>query len=78
MAAQIPRGPSPDEQVLAVLVTELASGRLPADVRDIFCSARLIGNPNKPSGTRPIAIGETLRRKLGREMSHQTVPGQRS
>ena len=66
MAAHIPRGPTPDEQrlqeVLAVFVSELAFGRLPPEVRDIFCSARLIGIPKKPSGTRPIAIGETLRR----------------
>ena len=50
MAAHIPRGPNPNEQrrheVLAALVYDVAFGRL-------------IAFPKKPSGTRPIANGET-------------------
>jgi hypothetical protein len=37
-------------------------GKPPAELRDIFCAARLIALPNKPNGVRTIAVGETFRR----------------
>ena len=36
-------------------------GELSAEQRDLFCGARLIPVSKKPSGIRPVAVGETLR-----------------
>jgi len=46
---------------LAKFASLFASGRLPPHCR-VLCQARLIALPKKPSGVRPIAVGETLRR----------------
>jgi hypothetical protein len=65
MVAHIPLGSGADEVLLESLTklgTSLASGKLPDDVRDLFCAARLIALPKKPTGVRPIAVGETFRR----------------
>ena len=66
MAAHLPTGPSAEEQhllaVLARFCSALAFGRLPLEVRDVLCACNLFGLPKKPTGVRPIAVGETLRR----------------
>ena len=66
MAAHLPLGPSGDEvrllEVVSTLCSAIALGKLPAELRDVFCAARLIALPKKPSGVRPIAVGETFRR----------------
>ena len=49
-------------QALAIFATDFVNGRLPEQARGWFCGARMIGIPKKPSGVRPIAVGETLRR----------------
>ena len=66
MAAHIPVGSGAQEQrllsCLASFCSTLAFGKLPTELRDLFCAARLIALPKKPNGVRPIAVGETLRR----------------
>ena len=46
---------------LASFASAFASGGLPLYCR-VLCQARIIALPKKPTGVRPIAIGETLRR----------------
>jgi hypothetical protein len=66
MAAHIPQGADSEtkhlHEVLAIFCTNFIRGTLPHDHRDLFCGARLIPLAKKPSGVRPIAVGETLRR----------------
>ena len=49
-------------QTLADFISDFNSGRLPVEARPWFCGARLIGLAKEPTGVRPIAIGEALRR----------------
>ena len=53
-------------EALAVFSSDFANGCLPAQAREWFCGARIIGIPKIPSGVRPIAIGETLRRLVAK------------
>ena len=49
-------------EALALYCQSFVQGSLPLEARDWFCGARLIPISKKPSGVRPIAVGETLRR----------------
>jgi hypothetical protein len=66
MAAHIPQGADSEtkalHEALAAFCTQFVRGELPELQRDLFCGARLIPIAKKPSGIRPIAVGETLRR----------------
>ena len=66
MAAHVPLGNDSEtrslHEALAAFCTQFVRGELPPEQRDLFCGARLIPIAKKPSGVRPIAVGETLRR----------------
>ncbi len=53
-------------QALADFVTDFNAGRFHVESRPWFCGARLIGLEKQPSGVRPIAVGEVLRRLAGK------------
>ena len=53
-------------EALASFVTLVASGRLPDEVRPVMCAARLIALAKRDGGTRPIAVGDVLRRLAAR------------
>ena len=66
MAAHITLGTGAAEQrllsSLARLSSSFAFGKLPFELRDLFCAARLIALPKKLRGVCPLAVEETLRR----------------
>ena len=55
---------------LAALVALAAHGHLPADLAPLFGAASLIPLKKPDGGVRPIAIGETLRRLVGKTLMH--------
>ena len=70
MATHLP-GPKDSElapvlEKLAALGSDLAWNRLPPDASTALCSARLIAIGKKGGGVRPIAIGELIRRVVGK------------
>ena len=58
-------------EALSTFCEDFATGKLPPESREWFCGARLIGIPKKPTGIRPIAIGETLRRLTAKALVEQ-------
>ena len=66
------RGPFVSKVVveLAALVAVAAHGLLPPEVAPLFGSANLIPLKKPDGGVRPIAIGETLRRLIGKALMH--------
>ena len=63
-------------QSLASFVSDFNMGRLPQATRPWFCGARIVGLQKEPSGVRPVAIGEVLRRLAGKclvNRSHDEV-----
>ena len=66
MPVHLPRGGTPAEtrvqDALVKFCSLFAQGALPASTRAIFCNARIIALAKRPSGVRPIAVGEVLRR----------------
>jgi hypothetical protein len=57
-------------EALAAFSSDLVNGLLPSESRNWFCGARVIGIPKKPSGVRPIAVGEVLRRLAAKCLVH--------
>ena len=53
-------------QALADFVSDFNAGILPQEAQPWFCGARLIALQKQPTGVRPIAVGETLRRLAGK------------
>ena len=62
------RGPFSDElfRLLAELTTLLAGDRVPEEVQERICGASLVAIPKSSGGLRPIAVGECLRRLVGK------------
>lgn len=53
------------------LVNLLAKGHAPAAVAEYFAGASLVALPKKGGGLRPVAVGETLRRLVGKCLCHE-------
>ena len=53
-------------RLLAELTTLLAGGRVPEEVQEHICGASLVAIPKSSGGLRPIAVGECLRRLVGK------------
>jgi hypothetical protein len=71
--------PSPNRSqdclsALSSLCSLLASGLAPADVIPHLCGASLLASKKKDGGTRPIAIGEVLRRLVSKCLSFLVLP----
>ncbi len=57
-------------RVLAVVLSMLARGDVPQEVRPFLCGASLVALPKEDGGLRPIAVGECLRRLVGKCLAH--------
>lgn len=65
--------PGSDDEVgrlLAIVLSMLARGDIPAEVRPLICGASLVALPKRDGGLRPIAVGDTLRRLVGKCLAH--------
>ena len=55
---------------LGSFVEAAAVGKLPAALSDALCASNLIAISKKDGGIRPIAVGDTLRRVVGKTLLH--------
>jgi len=70
MTVHLPRGGTLAEvraqAALAKLCTLFVQGLLPKETQPLFWCSRLVALQKRPSGIRPIAVGETFRRLAGK------------